>query len=175
MVRKSNYSSDRDTQENFNPNDKYSETGESEFSRDSTIPFDQDEVLSERHYSFGPMEIHGRKRFRARESKSEPSSSLIGKGPKGYKRSDVKIKEDVSEALYRNTAVDASEIEVFVNEGSVTLKGTVTTRDQKKMAEYAVEHLAGVIDVFNELLVLNKQVSSKPGPHGLMNNITGLN
>lgn len=62
MPRNTNYSKDRDTLENYNTNDKYSETGESEFSRESTIPCDQDEVLSVRHYNLGPLENHGRQK-----------------------------------------------------------------------------------------------------------------
>lgn len=175
---RNNYSGDRDTEENFNVNDKYAVTGESEFSRESTIPFDDDEVLSERHYTFGPLEYHGRKQYRSREPRSEPSfsSGFRGKGPKGYVRSDERIKDDVSNALYRSTVVDATEIEVFVEQGTVTLKGLVNSRDQKRMAEDAVEHLPGVKDVFNEIRVKRPFDShDKKSPHGLTDNITGLN
>lgn len=168
-----NYSRDRDTEENYNSNDKYAVTGESEYSRESTVPFDEDEVLSERHYSFSPMELHGRKQSRSREPRSEPS--YRGIGPKNYQRSDGSIKEDVSETLYRSTAVDATDIEVYVNHGTVTLKGFVDSRDQKKMAEYSIEHLAGVKDVFNELRVRKNEAPQKSGPYGLMDNITGMN
>lgn len=169
-----NYSRDRDSEENFNSNDKYAVTGESEYSRESTVPFDQDEVLSERHYSFSPMEMHGRKLSRSREPRSEPLS-YRGIGPKNYKRSDGDIKENVSESLYRSTAVDASNIEVFVNGGTVTLKGFVDSREQKKMAEYSIEHIAGVKDVFNELRVRKDEAPRKKSPYGLMDNITGMN
>lgn len=177
MARNSNYSRDRDTQENFNPDEKYSVTGESEYSRESTIPYDQDEVLSERHYTFSPLELHGRKHYRSREPRSEPylGENMSGKGPKGYRRSDEMIKEDVSLALYRSPAVDASDIEVFVNGGTVTLKGSVKDRDQKKMAEYTVEGLPGVRDVFNEIRIRTDDELRRPSPNGLIDNITGLN
>lgn len=178
MVR--NYSQDRNSEENYNINDKYSVTGESEFSRESTVPFDQDEILSERHYAFGPLELHGRKLSRFREPVTEPTDqgrrfeNYRGRGPKGYRRSDESIKEDVSEALYRSSEVDASEIEVFVSEGTVTLKGFVNDREQKRSAENAVEYLSGVEDIFNELRVRNQQPTEK-SRYGLTNNITGLN
>ena len=168
-----NYSRDKDTLENYNPDDRYDNTGESEFSRESTIPFDQDEVLSERHYSFGPL--YGKERVRVREL---PPDNHRGRGPKGYRKSDEAIKEDVSEALYRSTEVDASEIEVFVSQGHVTLKGTVINRFQKKQAEAAVEHLAGVDDVFNELYIRDPNAHQddwKVSKKGLIQNITGLN
>lgn len=176
MARNPNdYSQDRDSQENYNNNDKYSITGESEFSRESTIPFDQDEVMSERHYTFGPLENISRRHFRTREKRSEPQRfDYRGRGPKGYRRSDETIKEDVSEALYRSSEVDASDIEISVENGIVTLKGFVVDRNQKRLAEETIENLSGIDDVFNELRVRDGQ-DSKPGKYGLMNNITGMN
>lgn len=177
MARNTNYSKDRDTLENFNYNDKYSETGESEFSRESTIPYDQDEVLSERHYNLGAVEDHGKKFVKRREESPDtytPRPNYRGRGPKGYRRSDEMIKDDVSEALYRSTEVDASYIEVFVSNGHVTLKGTVQDRMQKKLAERTIDNLAGVDDVFNELRI-NQDQNRKPGKHGLIDNITGMN
>jgi osmotically-inducible protein OsmY len=172
-----NYSQDRDTDENFNYDDKYSVTGESEFSRESTIPYDEDEVLSERHYTFGPLENISKKRTRSRESRSEPytRTSFRGKGPKGYRRSDQMIHDDVGEALYRSSEVDASNIEVFVERGVVTLKGFVADRDQKKMAEATVENLTGVEDIYNEIRVRGEPRSIVQNKNGLIDNITGLN
>ena len=48
-----------------------------------------------------------------------------GRGPKGYQRSDERVREIVSEALARDGELDASEIEVSVERGEVTLNGTV--------------------------------------------------
>lgn len=177
MPSKTNYSKDRDTLENYNTNDKYSETGESEFSRESTIPYDQDEVLSVRHYNSGLLENHRRQKIRTREHKDEPSysRSMRGRGPKGYRRSEAMIKDDVSEALYLHTEVDASFIEVFVKDGFVTLKGRVDTRAQKKMAESAIENLFGVEDVFNELYIRTEAKNPPLGKNGLTDNITGMN
>lgn len=81
-------------------------------------------------------------------------SGHFGKGPKGYRRSDERIKEEVCEALYRASNVDASEIEVDVKEGTVTLKGTVEERESKRAAESCIENLSGVEDVRNEIRVL---------------------
>lgn len=168
-----NYSRDDDTTENYNIDDRYDVTGESEFSRESTVPYDQDEVLSERHYNFNPL--YGRKEVRVRTT--EPQN-FRGRGPKGYRKSDEAIKEDVSEALYRSSEVDASEIEVFVANSKVTLKGTVADRAQKKLAESTIEHIAGVEDVYNELHVLprdKRQEGTRVSPQGLIQNTTGLN
>lgn len=82
-------------------------------------------------------------------------SDYSGIGPKGYKRSDERIHEEACEALYRNPSVDASDIEVKVNDGLVTLSGTVADRYAKREAESCIENLAGVEDVQNELRLLN--------------------
>ena len=50
-----------------------------------------------------------------------------GRGPKNYKRSDERIREDVCDRLSDDGMVDASEIEVKVSGAEVTLDGTVTT------------------------------------------------
>lgn len=82
-------------------------------------------------------------------------AGFSGKGPKGYKRSDEKIREEVCEILFRNPMVDASDIEVKVQEGLVILSGTVDSRFAKREAENAIENLTGVVDVQNELRLTN--------------------
>jgi hypothetical protein len=74
-------------------------------------------------------------------------------GPKNYQRSDQRIREDVCEALTLDGAIDASDIEVVVEDAEVTLNGTVPDRATKKMAERCAEHVSGVRDVHNRLVV----------------------
>ncbi len=81
------------------------------------------------------------------------SVNHAGRGPKGWKRSDDRIKDEVSEALERHPEIDASEIEVSVKEGLVTLSGSVDHRRSKRMAEDIIDHIPGVKDVRNELTV----------------------
>ncbi len=76
-----------------------------------------------------------------------------GKGPKGYQRSDERIREDVCERLTDHHDVDASDIEVSVESGEVTLTGTVSARRDKLMAEHAAEAVSGVIDIHNQIRV----------------------
>lgn len=78
---------------------------------------------------------------------------FTGRGPKGWRRSDERVREDVSETLELHPEIDASEIEVEVKEGLVTLKGSVADRRQKRMAEDIIESCAGVRDIRNELSV----------------------
>jgi hypothetical protein len=74
-----------------------------------------------------------------------------GIGPRGYQRSDVNIKEDVCDLLTRHGRIDASEIEIEVKNGEVTLTGMVDDRRSKRLAEDLAESIPGVIDVHNHL------------------------
>ncbi|HEY0140765.1 MAG TPA: BON domain-containing protein [Thermoanaerobaculia bacterium] len=76
-----------------------------------------------------------------------------GKGPKNYQRSDERIREDVCERLAMDHDVDASEIEVTVNGGTVTLTGSVPDRRAKRLAEDISESIHGVKDVENQIRV----------------------
>jgi osmotically-inducible protein OsmY len=96
-----------------------------------------------------------------------------GRGPRNYQRSDDRIEEDVNEALTRHPGLDASEIDVKVQNGEVTLTGTVDSRQDKRMAEDAAESCPGVRDVHNQLRVsgagsrnTEREVSRTPTQEG---------
>lgn len=93
-----------------------------------------------------------------------------GRGPKGYTRSDERIREDVCERLSWNDEVDATDITVRVSEAEVSLEGTVETRHMKRLAEDLAEEVAGVRDVHNMLRVtkpvlteLKEKISGESG------------
>jgi len=76
-----------------------------------------------------------------------------GSGPKGYQRSDERISDEVHERLTDDPWVDASEIQVEVKNGEVTLSGHVDNREAKHRAERLIEDLSGVRHVQNNLRV----------------------
>jgi hypothetical protein len=76
-----------------------------------------------------------------------------GLGPRGYRRSDDRIREDVCERLTENGEVDATDIDVSVAGGEVMLSGTVATRVQKRLAEDIASTPTGVLEVHNRLRV----------------------
>ena len=90
------------------------------------------------------------------------SGDFSGRGPKGYQRSDNRIIEDVCDRLTDAADVDASNIEVKVNGGEVTLAGTVNDRFDKRRAEELVENISGVREVHNNLRV-NRGQENMPG------------
>lgn len=76
-----------------------------------------------------------------------------GRGPRGYQRSDERIREDVCERLTQHGEIDARDIDVRVANGEVTLQGTVHNRDDKRRAEDVAESVSGVREVQNQLRV----------------------
>ncbi len=76
-----------------------------------------------------------------------------GKGPRGYRRTDARILEDVNDRLADDPAIDASDIEVTVKDAEVTLSGHVTDRWEKRRAEDCAERVSGIAHVQNNLRV----------------------
>lgn len=93
---------------------------------------------------------------------SQGEQSFRGRGPRGYKRSDDRIREDVCDRLTEDHDVDASDIEVVVQAGEVTLEGTVGERRLKWMAEEIASRCSGVLDVHNHLRVARQQPVERP-------------
>jgi osmotically-inducible protein OsmY len=85
-----------------------------------------------------------------RESRSGP---YAGRGPKGYRRSDERILEEVCERLTDHPSIDASDIEVNVSDAEVTLTGRVESRAVKHLTEVMTETVSGVKEVHNQLRV----------------------
>lgn len=79
-----------------------------------------------------------------------------GRGPKGYRRSDDRIKEDVNDRLSEGY-LDATEVDVSVSGGEVVLSGTVDSRADKRRAEAIAENVSGVSNVENRLRVRDRQ------------------
>jgi osmotically-inducible protein OsmY len=76
-----------------------------------------------------------------------------GRGPRGYRRSDERIREEINDRLTDHPYLDASDIEVTVNSGEVTLSGMVDNRNAKHLAEDIAEDISGVTNVENRLRV----------------------
>lgn len=102
---------------------------------------------------FGQQVRHGMQQVASRVKR-------VFRGPKGYKRSDDRIREDVSDRLAHQNELDPSEIEVMVSNGEVTLSGTVQSRHEKFIAEEIADSVSGVNDVHNQLRVRREDVQS---------------
>lgn len=76
-----------------------------------------------------------------------------GRGPRNYQRADERISDEIHQCLTRHPDLDATDIEVMVELGVVTLRGAVESRYAKRLTEDIVEDVYGVKEVHNELRV----------------------
>lgn len=103
------------------------------------------------------------------------SRPFQGKGPKGYVRSDERIHEEVCELL-SDGHLDASDIDVTVKDGEVTLMGTVCDRRTKRLAEELVEGVRGIKDIQNQLRISGSFMNRSGGGQKTEGaNVEGLN
>ena len=77
----------------------------------------------------------------------------VGRGPRGYQRSDERIREDICERMSQCGDLDARDIEVRVSNAEVTLVGLVQDRQDKRLAEDLADQVTGVREVHNQLRV----------------------
>ncbi len=83
--------------------------------------------------------------------------SYRGRGPKNWRRPDEHIRELVNELLTEHDGIDATEIDVTVENQEVTLNGTVGSRWEKRLAEDIVLACRDVHDVHNRLRVADRE------------------
>jgi len=86
----------------------------------------------------------------------------IGRGPRGWRRPDERIFDDVCDLLTQDPDLDASDIEVRVSDGEVILEGVVESRWAKRLAEDIADSVPGVRDVHNRLRANREVINQYP-------------
>ena len=74
-------------------------------------------------------------------------------GPKGYQRTDERIREEICDELMQTDHLDSSEVTVEVAAAKVTLDGTVPERWMKHAIEDLADACPGVQDVDNRIRI----------------------
>jgi osmotically-inducible protein OsmY len=75
------------------------------------------------------------------------------RGPKGYRRSDERIAEEIYLQLLRAQHVDSSDVSVEVHDGEATLTGTVPERRMKHAIENIIDGIRDVRGIDNRIRV----------------------
>ena len=96
-----------------------------------------------------------------------------GRGPKGYRRTDARIQEDVNDRLADDSYLDASDVEVAVENGEVTLSGLVDSRQARRRAEDLAEQVSGVSYVQNNLRVRSLGSATTHGSRAPASDLAG--
>jgi hypothetical protein len=115
----------------------------------------KDKILRERFVP-SPEEHEEEEEYGVQDFEVQPAApSYAGRGPKKSSRTDEWLREEISDRLFLDGDIDASEIEVEVHNGEVTLKGSVPERQMKYWAEDRIEKIHGVKVLNIELKVLS--------------------
>ncbi|MGY1520403.1 BON domain-containing protein [Luteimonas sp. A482] len=93
--------------------------------------------------------------------RTQGQGSHRGRGPRGYTRSDARILDEVNERLCDDPIVDATDIEVRCEQGSVVLEGKVPTRWMKHRAEDIADSISGVKDLDNRIQVAAEEPAAQ--------------
>lgn len=78
---------------------------------------------------------------------------FTGRGPRGWRRPDRSIREDLCERLMHHGEIDATDVDVVVANGEVLLTGEVDSRATKRAIEDLAYRVSGVLDVNNLLKI----------------------
>ncbi len=97
-------------------------------------------------------ETWGEEQFRA-ERREEQGRRQSNAGPRGRRRSDESLRDEIREILTADPELEVTDMEVEVEGGAVTLTGAVIDSDARLLAEELVETLPGVREVHNRLRV----------------------
>jgi osmotically-inducible protein OsmY len=119
----------------------------------STAWSNEDDNQSSSLGSYSRRSSYGQGSTEDTDNEIQRLKSHRGKGPKGYKRSDERIEEDVNDILMHDHHIDATNIEVAVKNGEVTLSGSVSDKQAKRHAEDLSETVSGVSSVENKIRV----------------------
>ncbi len=91
--------------------------------------------------------------YRRSRDMNQDNGVYRGIGPKVYHRSDERIKDDINDRLSDDPYVDASDVEVLVENGEVTLSGRVMSKAIKRRAEDIAESVSAVSNVENRIRI----------------------
>lgn len=105
----------------------------------------------------------GRNYLRDNNLPEDISRHYSGLGPRTFKRSDERVREEICIRLTEDPHIDAHDIEVLVMDGYVTLSGTVPEKRMKRMSEELVEQIHDVKDISNRIKVF-KEPDEKRNP-----------
>jgi hypothetical protein len=116
------------------------------------------------HPLFNPMIPYGQSYWGqpseafAQQGQQRPGSRAFGRPPRNYKRSDELIRDEICKRLALTPEIDATDIEVIVKDGEVTLRGFVDDRFTKRLVEDITDSTFGVRDVLNEVRVGSQEL-----------------
>ncbi|HZC21004.1 MAG TPA: BON domain-containing protein [Nitrososphaeraceae archaeon] len=81
------------------------------------------------------------------------SSNIAGR------KTDEELKNNIDQNLRNNSNISSNQIEVYVNNAAVTLKGSVKTYEERRLAGQEAWNTSGVVKVLKDLQVLEPETA----------------
>ena len=91
--------------------------------------------------------------FDGRGFAAPPRRSLRGVGPRSFRRSDERLRDEAWERLANDPDLDASRLTVEVADGEVALRGAVDDPRDRAVAEEICAEIHGVRGVYNRIRI----------------------
>jgi len=83
-----------------------------------------------------------------------------GTTPKNFKRSDERIYDEICDRLSQGGHFDVSDVEIKVEDGEVTLEGSLDNRSDKHRIEMLADSVMGVKEITNQIKIKNTKGAS---------------
>lgn len=143
------------SRENYIENDRHDEWQQAQFNPYASREEPQNSRV---HMSGGRRQpeaerYHGTEHPYSGSFGGRTGETFFGKGPRNYQRTDERIREEICERLTFDPNIDATEIDLTVEKGDVTLTGLVHSKREKRQAEEIAEDVFGVDNVKNDLRI----------------------
>jgi osmotically-inducible protein OsmY len=87
------------------------------------------------------------------ERREEQGQRRADKGTRAQRKPDERLAGEIRDILTNDPELDATEVEVEVEDGAVTISGVVDGSEARLLAEELVESVTGVREVHNRLRV----------------------
>jgi hypothetical protein len=112
----------------------------------------QGDMMRDRNMERSPHQDRSN-RLRSNEEQHEAQSDFRGKGPRNYRPSDERLREKICDLFCEDPHLDATDVDVKVQNAEVILSGFVEDRFAKRLAEDLVEKVNGVTHIENRIRV----------------------
>jgi osmotically-inducible protein OsmY len=80
-------------------------------------------------------------------------NNAIGANSYSYNPTDEELSEELCELLFNEPNIDASHIDLEVQDGLVNIKGSAPNLKMKQLAEKVIQSFPGVNQVINSIVI----------------------
>lgn len=116
---------------------------------------DQDRLRSSpsRYYKDVSQTDTAKKQFPESGVNRDQTNLHSQRGPEGYRRSDERIREIITDMIQTDPAIDSRDLDIKVHEGRVRLTGYIPDADAEKRISAVIQRVPGIKEIESELKI----------------------